>query len=115
MLLIALAAGWIGGLLLGAANVIGYWLAAPPIIAGVLALRFRDRASFFWLFLALGALALADLRYGAYGKAIQSSEVAQYTMRSVVQLRGVVAGDPIASGIGTQFPLDVRSLERGGE
>ena len=115
MLLIVLAAGWIGGLLLGAANITGYWLAAPPIIAGFLAIRLRDRPYFFWLFLAVGGLALANFRYSAYGNAIQSSDLAQYTMRSAVQLRGVVAGDPIDSGFGPQFPLDVRSLERGGE
>jgi len=115
VLLIALAAGWIGGLLLGAANLTGYWLAAPPIIAGLLAIRFRARGYFFWLFLTVGGLALADLRYVAYDNAIQSSDLAQYTLRSAVQLQGVVAGDPITSSFGTQFPLDVRVLERGGE
>ncbi len=112
MIVIALAIGWIGGLLAGAGGAPPLYLAIPALVVGVLAVRLRG---IVWLLLALVGAALADLRYHAYWSGMRNADVAGYTQRSLVQLRGVVAADPSPYGIGMEFPLEVRQRERSGE
>lgn len=112
MILISLAIGWICGLLLAAGGMADLYLAGSSLAAGAVALRFRPA---FWLLLALVAAALADLRYQAYANGQRSADVTAFTNRSLVQLRGVVTADPLPYGIGTEFPVEARQRERGGE
>lgn len=112
MILISLAVGWICGLLLAAGGTTALYLAGPAVIAGLLTLRFRWLA---WLLLAFIAAALAGLRYQAYWGGQRNADVAQFTQRSLVRLRGVVADDPSSYGFGVEFPVDVRERERGGQ
>lgn len=114
MIVIAVAVGWIAGLLLGAENVPALPLIGLSGLAGVVSLRYRARPSFFWIFLALGASVLADLRYTAYALEVRENGVGGFTQRSVVRLRGVVSGDVTPGTIGDEFPFDVRELEHGG-
>jgi competence protein ComEC len=114
VLIIALALGWVGGLLVGAANVPAWPLIGGAIPIGALALRMRARPWLFWLFLAGVAAGVADLRYSAYAAGVLDNTVAGFTKRSVVRLRGVIAGDPTPWTAGDEFPLAARELERGG-
>ncbi len=114
MILIALAVGWIGGLLLGAQNVAPLYLLAPTAACAVLLLRFRHFPPVTWALIACAGAALADERYGLFWQATRANGVAAYIQRSTVSLRGVVAGDATPFGSGDQFPFDVRELEVGG-
>jgi competence protein ComEC len=112
VIVIALAIGWIGGLLLAAGGAPTLYLAPPTALVGVLALRLRWLA---WLLLALVGAMLASLRFHAYWDGMRAVDVAGFTERSLVQVRGVVADDPAPYGIGMEFPVDVRERERGGQ
>jgi competence protein ComEC len=112
--IIALAFGWVGGLLVGAADVPAWPLLGVAASVGALALRLRERPWLVWLFLAGVAAGVADLRYTSYAAGVRDNAVAGFTKRSIVRLRGVVAGDPVPWTAGAEFPLAARQLERGG-
>ncbi|MGH2457764.1 MAG: ComEC/Rec2 family competence protein [Chloroflexota bacterium] len=112
MIAIAAAVGWIFGLLLAAAGTGAIALAVPALVVGLLALRVRWSV---WLLLGFAAASLAALRYPAFLQTQRDADVAQYTQRSLVQLRGVVSGDPSPYGIGMEFPLAARERERAGQ
>lgn len=115
MIIIALAAGWIVGLLFGAAGATPLWLAAPVILVLPLLIRFHRVATLRWLLLALIAIPLAALRFGSYREQTRAVDVTTFTLRSVVTLRGVVAGDPLPYAGGGEFPFAVQERQRGGQ
>jgi competence protein ComEC len=115
MALIALAIGWLVGLLLAASAVAPLLLGGMAALAGLLAWRWRATPVVVWIFLALVAAALANQRYALYQRALDDNPVAAYTQRSLVRLSGVVAGDPTPFASGTEFTFDVRALEKGGQ
>lgn len=112
MIVITFALGWIGGLLLAAAEAPLLALIAPATLSALLAWRFRWIG---WLLLALVAAGLGQQRYHAYWTGQRAADVASYTTRSVVQLRGVVVADPLPYGSGIELPIEVRQIEKGGE
>lgn len=112
MILVALAIGWLCGLLLAAGGVVVLYLAAPTVLAGLLVIHFRRLS---WLAVALIGATLANLRFQTYRDGQREVAIAQFTLRSLVRIQGVVAGDSSPYGTGVQFPLDARTLERGGQ
>ncbi|HEX5416303.1 MAG TPA: ComEC/Rec2 family competence protein [Chloroflexota bacterium] len=113
MIAIAVAAGWVAGLLLAADGVAVIWTAVPPVLAAPLALRWR--AATLWRYLLLGLLAvpLAGLRFTGYSTQLHDADLAGFVLRSTVRTRGTVLDSPIPYGSGVGFPFAVAERERG--
>jgi len=106
------AVGWIGGLLLASDGLPPAYLLLP---SGVFAVLAAWRPRLWWLALLGGAAFLADVRFSAYCESVRQADLAAFIQRSPVLVRGIVAGDPIPSGIGVEFTVQARERERGGE
>ncbi|HUX85392.1 MAG TPA: ComEC/Rec2 family competence protein [Chloroflexota bacterium] len=112
MALIALSVGWLTGLLLAASGVTEIPLAAAFVLSAAAALRFRRVPHVVWLPVAVVGAALALVRFQAYQSELGHANVAAFTGRSLVRLRGIVATEPVPYGSGVQFTFNTRQLEQ---
>lgn len=119
MVVILAATGWVAGLLFaayGAAT--GAQAIAGGAVVGlgtVVAWRSHSLSILALTGLVVVAAALGEWRFSAYDQAQRATEVAAYVERSDVDLRGVVADDPVEFGSGWEFPVDARRMELGGD
>src|SRR5579885_719491 len=112
MALIALAIGWLSGLLLAAGGISIVPLLVVLVLVSIVALRFRRVPRLIWLPVAVVGAVLALLRFQTYQSDLGHADVVAFTERSLIRLRGVVASEPVPRGSGVEFSFTVRQRER---
>jgi len=111
---IALAAGWVVGLLVAAAGIPISWTVGLFLLVAVFAWRWRFATPWTFLLLGLLAVPLAMLRFNGYAKQQRDQDLAGFVLRSTVRMQGTVLDNSIPYGTGAEFPFEVHQRERGG-